>query len=152
LFSEELIKFTDQEKALLQNGLRVRSISGKGVLRAIEIQNKNCQLSINDCFAFVLAESVFGSILLTGDRRLRNLADTSGIELRGVLWIIEKIHEANLASTDKLYSALLEWQRDETVRLPNKALNDFIERFKSLEIGYNLYIKGFRNFQELLSE
>jgi hypothetical protein len=63
---------------------------------------------------------------------LKNLADTSGIEFRGVLWIIEKIHEANLASTDKLYPALLEWQRDETVRLPNKALNDFIERFKSL--------------------
>lgn len=132
LFSEEIIKFTDEEKSLLENGLRVRSISGEGVRRAVEVQQGNRKLTINDCFAFVLAESISGSILLTGDKRLRNLADTSGIEFRGVLWIIEKIYEANLVSTDKIYSALLEWKNDETVRLPAKDLNNFIERFKNL--------------------
>lgn len=132
LFSEEIIKFTNEEKLLLKNGLQVRSISGKAVQRAIEVKQTNSKLTINDCFAFVLAESISGSILLTGDKRLRNLAEKSGIEFRGVLWIIEKIYEANLVCPDKLYSSLLEWQRDETVRLPNKALNEFIERFKNL--------------------
>jgi len=132
LFFEEITKFTSEEKSLLENGLRVKSISGKGVRRARKIKQENLKLTINECFAFVLAESISGSILLTGDKQLKNLADTSGIEYRGVLWIIEKIYEANLASLHKLYSALLEWQMVETVRLPNKDLNDFIERFKNL--------------------
>jgi predicted nucleic acid-binding protein len=132
LFAEEIIRFTHQEKAILEGGLRITSISGNGVLRAIEIQSKNRKLSINDCFAFVLAESISNSILLTGDKRLRNLANNSGLEFRGVIWIIEQIYEANLVSHEQLYLILLEWKKDKTVRLPEVALDSLIEKFKPL--------------------
>ena len=81
LFEEELLKFSEQEKiSLLDDGLKVLDLPGAGVLRAIKIESDFPALSIHDCFAFALAESIQDSILLRGDGLLRTVA--SNIKLK----------------------------------------------------------------------
>jgi predicted nucleic acid-binding protein len=132
LFAEELIKFTDSERSLLQQGLKILPTSGEGVRKVQSIQRANSRLSINDCFAFVLAESIPNSILLTGDGGLRDLAIGSKVEVHGVLWIIDRMYEEKIITANQVLSTLLLWQIDHRVRLPKRDLKDFIERFRSI--------------------
>src|ERR1051326_2754499 len=75
LFEEELFKFTDaQKKELVQGGLKVVDLAGESVLRAQAVVGTLPHLSIHDGFAFALAESCPGCVLLTGDGGLRGLA------------------------------------------------------------------------------
>lgn len=132
LLSEEIIKFTPEEKSLLQKRANIWSLSGEEVLRVIEVRCLCKKLTINDCFVFVIAESIFNSILLAGDEELRNLAKANNLKFRGVLWVVEQLYQAQLVSAKVLHQALLEWKHDQTVRLPPAELNKLIESFKNL--------------------
>ena len=73
LFEDELLKFTAaQKKALLRGGLKVVELPGERVLRAQAVMRQAPRLSVNDGFAFALAESHPGCILLSGDGELRD--------------------------------------------------------------------------------
>lgn len=87
LFEDELLKFTAaQKKALLRGGLKVIDLPGERVLRAQAVIRQAPRLSVNDGFAFALAESLADCILLTGDGELRELAARHRMEVHGVLW------------------------------------------------------------------
>lgn len=93
LFEDELLKFTTaQKRQLLHGGLKVVELPGERVLRAREIAGKFTHLSIHDGFAYALAESHPGCILLTADRALRAFARKHKIEVHGVLWVIDELH------------------------------------------------------------
>jgi hypothetical protein len=131
LFEEELLKFTDaQKKSLIQSGLKVMDLPGERVLRAQEVLRKIPQLSVHDGFAFALAESHPGCILLTGDNRLRTLATQHAMEVHGVLWIIDEIYRMRLTSAATLLAALHTFAGDPTVRLPRRELRAYIKRFE----------------------
>lgn len=132
LFEDELLKFTAaQKKGLLRAGLKVVDIPGPGVLRAREIIIENPYLSIHDGFAFVLAESHTGCILLTGDGRLRALAAKSSIDVHGVLWVVDQIHK-NGGTAATCHRALVTLSGDPAVRLPPRELAAAIKRFGGL--------------------
>src|SRR6266699_6794290 len=81
LFEEELLKFTEtQKRAMLRGGLKVIDLPGERVLRAQQVIRAAPQLSAHDGFAFALAETHPGCILLTGDGYLPRLAATNKIE------------------------------------------------------------------------
>ena len=88
LFEEELLKFTDEERAILMDGLKVMDLPGESVVRAQQVVSDWPGLSIHDGFAFALAESCPGCVLLSGDGGLRDLAAEHNIEVHGVLWVI----------------------------------------------------------------
>lgn len=130
LFEDELLKFTAaQKRALLDAGLRVIDLPGESVLRAREILLLAPRLSIHDGFAFALAESHDGCILVTGDRALRALAEEHSIEVHGVLWIVDVIHENRLADAKALQIALKTLEADESTRLPRRELTAYIKRY-----------------------
>ena len=84
LFEEELLKFTPaQKRSLVRGGLKVVDLPGESVLRAQQIARDMPHLSIHDGFAFALAESCQGCILLTGDGPLRALANAQDMEVHG---------------------------------------------------------------------
>ncbi|MDD5581560.1 MAG: hypothetical protein PHY16_20125 [Methylobacter sp.] len=134
LFEEELLRFSEQEKkALLDDGLKVLDLPGDDVRRAIKVQADFPALSIHDCFAFALAESIPDSILLTGDGGLRTIASDHQIEVHGVLWAIDEIHKAATATVSELIDALELFESDPTIyRLPSRDLKVLIRRYKSL--------------------
>ena len=133
LFDDELLKFTGAEKrSLVRGGLKVVDVPGPGVLRAREIIQKTPRLSINDGFAFAVAESHEGCILVTGDGLLRAVATEHGIEVHGVLWIIDELHHHKIEAPATLAEALRRFARDQTVRLPHRELLNAIRRFEGL--------------------
>lgn len=133
LFEDELLKFTvAQKKALVRGGLKVVDLPGDRVLRARQIARDMPHLSINDGFAFALAESCRGCILLTGDSALRALAGEQDIEVHGVLWVIDELHRCAIRTVENLLTALQLLADDPTVRLPHRELAAYIKRYGSL--------------------
>lgn len=134
LYDEELLRFTDQEKQiLLDGGLKLLDLPGVQVGRAIELQTNCPALSIHDCLAFAAAENIPNSILLTGDGRLRSVANDHQIEVHGVLWAIDEMQKSATTTTDKLIKALELFDSDpEIFRLPNRDVKAFIRRYKSV--------------------
>lgn len=131
LFEEELLKFTDEQKeALVRGGLKVMDLPGESVLRAQQVAGDLPHLSIHDCFAFALAESCAGCILLTGDGGLRELAMKHKMEVHGVLWVIDEIHTNGLATSRDLLAVLRRFASDQTVRLPGRELAAYIKRYE----------------------
>lgn len=131
LFEEELLRFAPAEKdLLLREGLKVVELPAASVLRARAMISEYPQLTIHDCFAFALAESCEDCLLLTGDRRLRALAESNRLEVHGTLWVIDQIHEMDLASPEVLVAVLNEFAQDPSVRLPSGELATRIRRYE----------------------
>ena len=134
LFEEELLQFTPHQKQeLIHNGLKVIDLPGERVLRAQAVVQKSPKLSVHDGFAFALAESRKGCILLTGDGELRRLAIEQKIEVHGVLWIIDEIHRCNLATGTALRSALQTFSTDVSVRLPKREVAAHLKRYENMK-------------------
>lgn len=133
LFEDELLKFTAaQKRALRRGGLRIVDLLGTQVLGAQSVVRQQPSLTIHDGLAFVLAQSHAGAILLTGDKVLRTFAEAEGIEVRGVLWLIDEIHRHGVDTPENLAVVLQALAADPTVRLPRQELVKFIRRYTSL--------------------
>ena len=123
LFEEELINFTAaQKKDLIQRGLKVSDLPGEAVLRAQAHVRRLPKLSVNDGFAFALAESHPGCILLTGNNELRAAATQAKMEVHGILWVIGELHRTNIEPAAALLAAMQALSADPTVRLQSKEL------------------------------
>jgi hypothetical protein len=77
---------------LVALGLVVHTLSGEQLVEIVTLRQARPALSLVDAAGFVLARHL-GVGLLTGDRRLRGLAETSGIEVHGTLWLIDELVE-----------------------------------------------------------
>ena len=88
-------------------------------------------LSIHDGFAYALAESRPGCILLTGDGQLRVFARRQKIEVHGVLWVIDELHANRISEAGILLTALRVLADDPTVRLPRQELTAYLKRYGS---------------------
>lgn len=133
LFEEEFLKFSERDKSLLlDNGVYIVEIPAEGVAEAQALYIQNPALTLNDCFAYVVARQHEDSILLTGDSGLRTLAQNSGIEVHGVLWVLDEFYKYELASVKKIYTTLLQFEEDKTVHLPIRALRSRIRKFEDL--------------------
>ena len=130
LFEEELLKFSSaQKRAMLRCGLKVVDLPGERVLRAQQIARDMAHLSIHDGFAYALAESRPGCILLTGDGQLRVFARRQKIEVHGVLWVIDELHANRISEAGILLTALRVLADDPTVRLPRQELTAYLKRY-----------------------
>jgi rRNA-processing protein FCF1 len=106
LLDDELLSFAKSEIALLRRKMTVATLDSESVERVGTIIAEVSSLSVYDGFAFVAAEERPGCILLTGDRRLRDRAEASDIECRGILWVVDEIRKAKTATMKALVKAL----------------------------------------------
>lgn len=134
LFEDELLKFTPaQKQALVRGGLKVIDMPGERVTRAVEVARQVPRLSINDGFAFALAEQHAGCVLLSGDGALRTHAAACSMEVRGVLWVIDELHGNCIAPVATLLDALALFEADDSVRLPAREISAAIRRYLALK-------------------
>lgn len=133
LFEDELVKFTAEERAILTGGLKVMDLPGESVVRAQGVVRERPGLSIHDGFAFALAESCPGCILLSGDSGLRDLAEEHNIKVHGVLWVIDEVQGNGLAAVDVILQGLHLLAADPTVRLPRGSLGSHIKRYQRMK-------------------
>lgn len=117
---------------MIEAGLEVIVLPGEQVSRAGDYSNQNRRLNINDCFALVLAENTQECVLLTGDNPLRAVAETANVEAHGVLWAIDQLHELTDTPAWMLHEALIIFNDDPLVWLPEDELIRRLRQFKKL--------------------
>ena len=133
LFEDEWHSLNQNERQRLRDlGLEVRILPGRLVERAALLFNRHARLKLNDCFALVLAEEIEDCILLTGDNPLRGVAEAIGIEVHGVLWIVDEMEVHGVLPPQALYDALRLLQEDDLVFLPADELLRRIRRLAQL--------------------
>lgn len=131
--ASELLNFTPQEWRLLDDGGVVTfDLPPDAVAEALAIKGKRGRLSANDCFCLVTAARHEDAVLLTGDQLLRQAAAGMGMEVHGVLWIIDLLAQAAWKPLELLVSALESWRDDPTVFLPEDEIEKRLRAIRRL--------------------
>jgi len=121
LFSEEL---EEKHQHLCDMGLQVKELTSNSMIEAqnlIELHSTSKKApSRNDCFALMLALQE-KTRLLTGDKRLKKAAKEEGVEVNGIIWVIDLMIEESLLSLDGARVAYEKMEADGS-RLPWKEI------------------------------
>jgi predicted nucleic acid-binding protein len=132
LVHDELSDFRpDDWQRLTDLGLQIVDLDGQRVARALELKQTYRRLSSYDVLSLSLAEHQRDEdcILLTSDRDLRRAGEALAIDVHGVLWVIDRIADAQLLSPRELHAALVRLRDDPLVFLPLPELEARLQRF-----------------------
>ena len=131
LYERELKNHGGEE--LIRLGLVVEELDGDGVSLALAYRQQSPALSLPDCFALALAQT-HSWVLLSGDGALRQLATDEAVECRGVLWLLDQMHNADVVSIRKLHDGLTAIAKHPRCRLPKseirRRLASYAERLR----------------------
>lgn len=131
LFENEALSITAAEKnRLLKLGLEVWTIPGPGVERAQRLRSEHPRLKLHDCFALIVAEDTDNSVLLTGDKNLKNVARDRHVDAHGVLWATDEIYNHALCDAAKLRKAMTLFLEHPLVFIIDTPIQDRIRRYK----------------------
>ena len=110
-------------------GLKVLDLDGDGVARAARYHPTVPALSLSDAFALALAHRT-GSTLLTGDARLQRLARDEKIVCRSALWHLDRMHDEQTATLQRLYDGLVSIRDHPRSGLPRAEVNKPLQTFE----------------------
>ncbi len=79
--------------------IEVISISSEEFTIILELTSKYSKLSSQDCSALYYSEKL-DALLLTGDKALRNVAESLNLNVRGIFWLLDQLVE-NLIITQR---------------------------------------------------
>jgi len=113
-------------KTLQNLGLQTHDLEPENVRELGRLREIYRRLSTIDLAAFLLARALDAK-LLTGDRRLNELAKANGVQVHGVLWILDEMVNHHVLAEIKAANALRE-MLNKDARLPN---NECQTRFVS---------------------
>lgn len=129
LYEDELIDLGQVDREQLKRlGLRVESLDAEGMARAVTYQTARPKLTLHDCLAVTLAVAN-DWLLLTGDKRMRALADEQHLEVHGVLWVIDRFADHRIVPKPTLATALRGMLDDPQTRLPHAEIHRRIDVF-----------------------
>lgn len=115
----EIITIPEAEWAILEAaGLATVDVPGDAFMEADSLKAAHAALSAEDCFSFVLARRTTGAVLLTGDATLRRVAAANGIDVHGILWIVDELVRLRLHPEPALRACLTAWRDDPLLWLP----------------------------------
>ena len=133
-FVKKEIKLSEQKEALehyIENGrLKVIEFDFKELLKIVELHdNCNTNASLTDCSVWYAAKKM-NCRLLTGDSKLRSVAEKDRVKVSGILYVLDKTIECEIIS--KADAALkLERLLQTNIRLPRKACEDRIKDWRT---------------------
>lgn len=104
------------------------------IIQVAHLKSQTNKVSTPDLFAFLSAK-YYSCCLITGDNNLRKLAESSGVTVHGVLWLLDMLISENLLSPAKASEALYKLSNGGS-RLPK---NECRKRFKKWKAPKNYY-------------
>lgn len=123
LYADELITLQNYHREqLLDIGFELGELNGLQIGKASAYSRQYPALSLNDCFALIMTETTADAVLLTGDQRLRRVAEQQGVAVHGILWILDQAYEQGAVDAATLHAALFMLANDPLTRLPGKEL------------------------------
>lgn len=99
-------------------GLGVVELSAKELAFAQQVSTERQGLSLPDCFALSCATRP-DHVLVTGDKLLRTEALARIGNVTGLLWLLDRIHEAGSVAPETLFDGLTRISQHPRVRLPS---------------------------------
>ena len=126
LYQEEL---QEHHRELPGLGLRIEKLSSEGVAEIVRFRTTYRDPSLNDLFALALAKTNEWT-LLTGDRSLRQAAEEEAVEVRGTLWLVERMVTTRVMNVEQA-AAAFELMRENDRRLPWDEVDELIARLKA---------------------
>ncbi len=115
-----------------QGRLKVSCFDGKEMIELMRMRNQalhSSNVSIQDCSVWKLARNL-GCSLLTGDNRLRKVAQKDHVEVHGILYLFDRMlehqvigHETAISKLQSLYSI--------NSRLPKDEIDKRLELWKA---------------------
>ena len=124
LFAEEL---SEQHSDLLAIGLGLLEISPEYLMQTATLSAQNTGVSFNDCLALRAAQQAQCS-LLSGDGKLRRLAQQQQVDVKGTIWVIEQMLTKQRINTEQARVAAAKMQQAGR-RLPWDTLETVIAQF-----------------------
>jgi predicted nucleic acid-binding protein len=115
--------------SLKRSGLHVVELPGTRVLEIIQLARKYPRPSRPDLSALVLAAAE-GAILLTGDKALRAAGEEEGIEVRGLLWLLDEMVKSQVLTGGKAIAALQQMLENGS-RLPQSDCERCIQAWRT---------------------
>lgn len=113
---------------LIELGLKVAELAGDELALAFHFWRRRRSLSLPDSFALALAKTN-SWILLTGDREMRELAKEEGAACQGLLWLLDRIFDAQVMPGNKLFVGLGKIAADPRCRLPRLEVGKRLRRY-----------------------
>ena len=86
-------------------GFEIGSLEAETVEEIIALRPAYPRLSVADLFAFFVARDR-RAMLLTGDRRLRELAEAGGLTVHGTLWVLDELYARQALDAQRSLAAL----------------------------------------------
>lgn len=121
----------EQQKALKSRKLHVITTNELDDLKAInQLKSQHKGVSFEDCSVWYYARKLNG-IMVTGDGNLRKKVTATGLEVRGILFLIEEMKHQKLLTTKQAIHKL-ETLMKLNPRLP---VNEIEKRIKAWEQG-----------------
>ena len=125
LYAEEL---SEQHPELPVLGLSILDIRSEYMSEAYRLGEEYRKTSHNDLLALALAKQE-ECPLLTGDAKLREAADIEQVEVKGTLWLVERLFEERHLNHDGSKDAYLR-MKNEGRRLPWVEIDKQLKRFE----------------------
>ena len=111
--------------------LLVRHFGFEEITEIIKLNQEYNKLSLADCSCLILCQKL-NAILLTGERQLTRIAEKTGIETHGCLWIFEQLILKKVISYDlainKLESLVLQ-----NTRLPENECRKYLQKWRNIK-------------------
>lgn len=118
------LKVMDQKNKILDYGkLFIKKFDMQEMIKLVSFQRKmqdKTNVSIQDCSVWIYAQDN-GYILLTGEGKLRRTAIKEGTNVRGILYIFDKMVEEKLLTPQKACEKI-QLLRQINGRLPSKEI------------------------------
>lgn len=108
-------------------GLQTHGLEPESVLELAQLRQTYHQLSAVDLAALMLAK-MLGASLVTGDRRLNELARAQGLPVHGMLWVLDEMVNHQVLTAIQAATALRK-MLDQGARLPNVECQKRFERW-----------------------
>lgn len=133
LVSDAQLLENEAEKGLCLGGLLLRfsaeSYTSSEMAEAFKLGEMHRGVKMEDILAFLLARRT-GAILVTGDKSLRKLAESSGVECHGIIWILDELVATGTITRKQGYDSLQLIMR-ENARLPKDEVEKRLKSWRS---------------------
>ena len=118
-------------QAIKQGKLKVKKFSPTEMIELFNLKDKEShKLTINDVSVIYYAMQTPESVILTGDKKLRQSAQKHRIQTFGILFVIDKYVDMNIISNDEAIKILYDLIKTNKW-LPKEDINSRIKHLKN---------------------
>lgn len=114
---------------LLRLGLQIIELDSAEMTVAQHVFNAQKAMSLADCAAYICSRRPEHE-LLTNDRPLRTYAEANGVRCHGVLWLLDRLHDAGRTPPEMLHEGLSRIAAHPRCRLPRHEIAIRLRRWR----------------------